>query len=105
MRPYLGKNPLQKRAAGVAQGVGPEFKSQYFKNKNKEKSIFNWVWWHLLVIPVLGRSRVLGQLGLHSKTLPQHIPQNKKKRKSWYLTRFMSFAFVGLSAWPNSAFL
>jgi hypothetical protein len=27
------KNPSQKRAGGVAQGVGPEFKSQYQKKK------------------------------------------------------------------------
>jgi hypothetical protein len=34
MRPYLEKNPSQKRAGGMAQGVGPEFKSQYCKNDN-----------------------------------------------------------------------
>jgi hypothetical protein len=28
-RTYLEKNPSQKRAGGVAQGVGPEFKPQY----------------------------------------------------------------------------
>jgi hypothetical protein len=34
MRPSLSrKNPLLKRAIGVAQGVGPEFKPQYHKNK------------------------------------------------------------------------
>jgi hypothetical protein len=27
------KNPSQKRASGTAQGVGPEFKPQYHKNK------------------------------------------------------------------------
>jgi hypothetical protein len=27
------KNPLHKRAGGVAQGVSPEFKSQYHKKK------------------------------------------------------------------------
>jgi hypothetical protein len=36
MRPYLKKNPSQKRAAGVAQGVGPEFKLQYRKKKKKK---------------------------------------------------------------------
>jgi hypothetical protein len=30
-RPYLEKNPSQKWAGGVAQGVGPEFKPQYLK--------------------------------------------------------------------------
>jgi hypothetical protein len=29
------KNPSQKRAGGVAQGVAPEFKPQYRKNKTK----------------------------------------------------------------------
>jgi hypothetical protein len=28
------KNLSQKRAGGMAQGVGPEFKPQYYKNKN-----------------------------------------------------------------------
>jgi hypothetical protein len=31
MRPYLEKNPSQKKGLGVAQGVGPEFKPQYQK--------------------------------------------------------------------------
>jgi hypothetical protein len=29
----ISKKPSQKRADGVAQGVGPEFKPQYCKNK------------------------------------------------------------------------
>jgi hypothetical protein len=28
------KNPSHKRAGGVAQGIGPEFKSQYSQKKN-----------------------------------------------------------------------
>jgi hypothetical protein len=36
------KNPTQKRA-GVAQGVGPEFKPQYQKKKKKtQKTLSNW---------------------------------------------------------------
>jgi hypothetical protein len=31
------KNPIQKRAGGVAQGVGPEFKPQHCKKKKREK--------------------------------------------------------------------
>jgi hypothetical protein len=31
------KNPLEKRAGGVAQSVGPEFKPQYHKKKKKER--------------------------------------------------------------------
>jgi hypothetical protein len=39
VRPLSQKNPAQKRAGGVAQGVGPEFKPQsakQTKNNNKE---------------------------------------------------------------------
>jgi hypothetical protein len=32
-RPYLKKHPSQKRAGGVAQGVGPGLKPQYCKRK------------------------------------------------------------------------
>jgi hypothetical protein len=47
-RPYLEKNPSQKREEGageVAQGVGPEFKPQYHQKPNKKKVPFlkNWV--------------------------------------------------------------
>jgi hypothetical protein len=31
------KYPTQKRAGGVAQGVGPEFKPQYHKKKKENK--------------------------------------------------------------------
>jgi hypothetical protein len=37
MRPYLQKNPSQKRAGGVAQGVGLKFKPQHHKKKKKSK--------------------------------------------------------------------
>jgi hypothetical protein len=30
-------NPTQKRAGGVAQGIGSEFKPQYHKKKKKER--------------------------------------------------------------------
>jgi hypothetical protein len=36
VRPYL-KTLSQKRAGGVAHGVGPEFKPQYHKKKGKKK--------------------------------------------------------------------
>jgi hypothetical protein len=36
MRLHLEKNPSQKRAGGVTQGVGPEFKPQYCKKKTKK---------------------------------------------------------------------
>jgi hypothetical protein len=35
------KSPSQTKASGVAQGVGPEFKPQYHKNKTKQnKQLF-----------------------------------------------------------------
>jgi hypothetical protein len=37
VRPYLEKKPSQKRAGRVAQGVGPEFKLQYWKKKKRKK--------------------------------------------------------------------
>jgi hypothetical protein len=38
MRPYLEKtHHKNKRASGVAQGVGPEFKPQYCKKKKKKE--------------------------------------------------------------------
>jgi hypothetical protein len=33
----LKKNPSQKRAGEVAQGVGPEFKPQYCRKEKKRK--------------------------------------------------------------------
>jgi hypothetical protein len=35
-RPFLEKIHHKKRAGGVAQGVGPEFKPQYHKKKKKQ---------------------------------------------------------------------
>jgi hypothetical protein len=37
LRPYLKKILHKKRAGGVAQGEGPEFKPQYCKKKKKKK--------------------------------------------------------------------
>jgi hypothetical protein len=36
-RPYLEKNPLPKRAVGVTQGEGPEFKPQYCQKKKEKR--------------------------------------------------------------------
>jgi hypothetical protein len=35
MRPYLENTHHKKKAGGVAQGIGPEFKPQCCKKKNK----------------------------------------------------------------------
>jgi hypothetical protein len=37
VRPYFKKEPLQKRAGGVTQDVGPEFKPQYCKKTKQNK--------------------------------------------------------------------
>jgi hypothetical protein len=34
------KNPSQKRAGGMVQGVGPEFKPQYHKKKSSLRNIY-----------------------------------------------------------------
>jgi hypothetical protein len=39
LRPYL-KNKSHKRASGVAQSVGPEFKPQHCKKKEKENMVY-----------------------------------------------------------------
>jgi hypothetical protein len=39
MRPYLEKNPSQKIAGGVIQGVDLEVKPQYYKKKSIAKSL------------------------------------------------------------------
>jgi hypothetical protein len=36
----ISKNPSQKRAGGVAQSLGPEFKPQYCKKRKKRKEKF-----------------------------------------------------------------
>jgi hypothetical protein len=43
----LRKPFTKKRAGGVAQGVGPEFKPQYCKKKKKKSERG----WYVLVIP------------------------------------------------------
>jgi hypothetical protein len=43
MRSYLEKDPSQKRAGGVAQGVGSEFKPQYCKKKKRAELLIETV--------------------------------------------------------------
>jgi hypothetical protein len=38
MRTYLEKTLHKKRAGGVTQGIGPEFKPQYHKKKKENKT-------------------------------------------------------------------
>jgi hypothetical protein len=39
VRPYLEKHLHKKRAGGVAEGVGPEFKPQYPQQKKKSMEL------------------------------------------------------------------
>jgi hypothetical protein len=41
-RPYLEKTLQKKRAGGVAQGVGPEVKSQQSKINNERHRLSEW---------------------------------------------------------------
>jgi hypothetical protein len=38
MRPYVEKTHYKKRADGITQRIGSEFKPQYHKKKKKKKS-------------------------------------------------------------------
>jgi hypothetical protein len=38
MRPDLRKKTIIKRAGGVGQGEGPEFKPQYWEKKKKKRT-------------------------------------------------------------------
>jgi hypothetical protein len=62
-RPYLEKNPSQKRVGGVAQGVGPGFKAQYqnppkIKKKKKKISLTVCLGWLQMVILLISASWV-----------------------------------------------
>jgi hypothetical protein len=37
LRPYLEKTHYKRRASRVAQGVGPDFKLQYYRKKERRK--------------------------------------------------------------------
>jgi hypothetical protein len=43
VRPYLEKSHHKKRAGGVVQGVGPDFKLQYWKKKKKKQARSQWL--------------------------------------------------------------
>jgi hypothetical protein len=59
MKPYLKKNPsrTQKKAGGMAQGTGPEFKPQYRKKKKK-----SWAQWYVPVNPSSQAPKLHGRL-------------------------------------------
>jgi hypothetical protein len=62
LRPYFGKkSPSPKRAGGVAQDVGPEFKPQYCKKKKKIS--LNWN-----ILTLKHKQNWLTQLCVNKKT-------------------------------------
>jgi hypothetical protein len=53
----ISKNTITKRAGGVAQGVGPEFKPQYCKNQGGWGKLCHYS-------PVRTKKTVFGMLGI-----------------------------------------
>jgi hypothetical protein len=100
VRPYLEKNPSQKKRAGrVAQGVGPEFKPQYHKKKK-------------VLRPAWATFKTLSQK-TKNKTSPEHLPsmlealdsmpRTTKKRKKMEAAQGPSWAaHAHTSAWAWS---
>jgi hypothetical protein len=58
VKPYLEKKPSQKRAGGIAEGVDPEFKPQYCKNKptNVGRGALLRCWWEYKLVQHLWKS-------------------------------------------------
>jgi hypothetical protein len=58
----ISKKPFTKRAVGVAQGVGPEFKPQSTKKKKKN------LWLKTIVMKQHGGTRLLSQATQEAET-------------------------------------
>jgi hypothetical protein len=41
LRNPISKKPITKRSGGMAQGIGPEFKSQYHRTKKKQPRLMS----------------------------------------------------------------
>jgi hypothetical protein len=72
MRPYLKNTQHTKRAGGVAQGIGPEFKPQYRK-KMKRCSFESYL--HFFKAPIFSTT---GKLNLTGVTIPDFAVINGK---------------------------
>jgi hypothetical protein len=74
VRPYLKKNLSQKRAGGVAQSVGPEFKLQYHRGGKKNRSFF-------LVVSRLRNPRLRDQHLVSAFLLYHDMAKGRRTRK------------------------
>jgi hypothetical protein len=52
------KIPITKKAGGVAEGEGPEFKPQYHKKKKKREGETDGCWWLTPVIPITWEAEI-----------------------------------------------
>jgi hypothetical protein len=76
------KNPSQKKSGGVAQGVGLEFKPQYWKKKQKtptdsKPSVQGWITglaWFRPVIPAIWEAEIR-RITFGSQRLPKTLSQ------------------------------
>jgi hypothetical protein len=48
------KTPFTKKSWWSGSRLGPEFKPQYHKKKERERNNTAWAWWAVSAIPVLG---------------------------------------------------
>jgi hypothetical protein len=88
-RSYLEKNPSQKRAGGLAQGVGCKSKPQYHKEREREterererqRVLGRWL---MPVISILGRQRSGGPR--FEASLSKKVKICISTNKSWVLT-------------------
>jgi hypothetical protein len=74
-RPYLRKTLHKKRAGGVAQGVGPEFKFQYHRKRKKKKKNAKKAVTHVQPWPPV----LCGSWPTLSLSRPQRVPGRRPK--------------------------
>jgi hypothetical protein len=80
MRPYLEKTHHKKRAGGVTQGVGSEFKPQYHKKKKPKQNKVN--------IFIASNSKI------HTRTREKLSPEDTSRDESfWVVTTGQDRAF------------
>jgi hypothetical protein len=80
------KNPSQKKAGGVAQGVGPEFKLQYHIKSEKQKTLLIFMWNSTPPIQKVHlQKEIRNQLGAFF--LPALSPERTAKKAALALNR------------------
>jgi hypothetical protein len=78
----ISKNPSQKRASGVAQGVGPEFKPQYWEKKIAGR------WW---LTPIVLATQEKEIRNIQVRSQPGQIDRETLSRKTQHKTRPMEW--------------